>query len=407
MKKHGVFNFLTRGDYDFMGIFKIKNTKFCRFIIVLILLLITIFPFVVLGLNFWEMGVRVGICLILLFVSVFLLIKFSSSAVSSELVLKIIEANNKKRTKFDFPENLSKDKIENNIKRIGIKCESTTVFPQPEILRYQFKMPITARAKGLETIISTYSIRNLTNEELKNIIKSAKSNSKNLKGKKKAFFLDSEQKKSPLKRIDIVLVFADSVDATLEKHLFNLLCKEDTDGFIESIILCVFNYENKTIVFNCDWLPDAFSQNYARNRGIRIIKNKILKRKLNFKNNQNYVEFKIEGIDTEQTVFQLLKNEGNQFVDFKKKTNKKFKNMKEGEIIFEDDFLYIKIGGKGIAIYSEIIEETKMVNIDTFDLWDYPKTNQIPKNTISKIQNLVTSYFLNRGYTVKFLSTKE
>ena len=138
-----------------MEIFKIKNAKFCSFIIGLILLLITIFPFIVLVLNFWEMGLRVGICLILLFVSVFLLIKFSSSAISSELVLKIIEANNKKRTKFDFPKNLSKYKIEKTIRRIGIKCEPTTVFPQPEILQYQFKMPVSAHAKGLETIIST------------------------------------------------------------------------------------------------------------------------------------------------------------------------------------------------------------------------------------------------------------
>lgn len=390
-----------------MEIFKIKNAKFCSFIIGLILLLITIFPFVVLVLNFWEMGLRVGICLILLFVSVFLLIKFSSSAISSELVLKIIEANNKKRTKFDFPKNLSKDKIEKTIRRIGIKCEPTTVFPQPEILQYQFKMPVSAHAKGLETIISTYSIRCLTNEELKNIIKSVKSNSKNLKGKKKAFYLDAQQKKSPLKRTDIVLIFADSVDATLENHLFNLICKEDTDGFNESIIPCVFNFENKNIVFNCDWLPDAFSQNYARNRGIKIIKNKILKRKLDFKHNQNFVEFKFEGIDTEQTLFQLFKNENNHFVNFKKKTNNKFKNMKDGEIIFEDDFLYIKIDGKGVAIYIEIIEETKTVNIDTFDLWDYPKTSQIAKKKVSQIQNLATDYFFNKGYTVEFLSTEE
>lgn len=390
-----------------MEIFKIKNAKFCSFIIVLILLLITIFPFVVLVLNFLEMGVRVGICLILLFVSVFLLIKFSSSAISSELVLKIIEANNKKRTKFDFPKNLSKDKIEKTIRRIGIKCVPTTVFPQPEILQYQFKMPVSAHAKGLETIISTYSIGCLTNEELKNIIKSVKSNSKNLKGKKKAFYLDTQQKKSPLKRTDIVLIFADSVDSTLENHLFNLICKEDTDGFNESIIPCVFNFENKNIVFNCDWLPDAFSQNYARNRGIKIIKNKILKRKLDFKHNQDFVEFKFEGIDTEQTLFQLLKNENNHLVNFKKKTNNKFKNMKDGEIIFEDDFLYIKIDGKGVAIYIEIIEETKTVNIDAFDLWDYPKTSQIAKKKVSQIQNLATDYFFNKGYTVEFLSTEE
>lgn len=390
-----------------MEIFKIKNAKFCRFIIALILLLIIITPFTVLTFNFLEMGVRAGICLILLFVSVFLLIKFSASAISSELVLKIIEANNKKRTKFDFPENLTKDKIESYIEKIGIKCEPTTVFPQPEILQYQFKMPVSAHAKGFETIISTYSIECLTNEELKNIIKSVKSSSKNLKVKKKAFYLDTQQKKAPLNRTNIVVIFADTVEETLEKHLFHILCKEDNDGFNESIIPCVLNLSNETIVFNCDWLPDAFSENFARNRGIKIIQNKIFKRKLDFKHNQNYVELKFDGIDTEQTIFQLLKNEGNQFVDFKKKINKKFKNMNDKEIIFEDDFLYIKSGEKGVAIYSEIIDETKTVNIDTIEFWDYPKRNQIPKKTVSQLQSLATNYFFNQGYTVKFLSTEE
>ena len=81
--------------------------------------------------------------------------------------------------------------------------------------------------------------------------------------------------------------------------------------------------------------------------------------------------------------------------------------MKDGEIIFEDDFLYIKIDGKGVAIYIEIIEETKTVNIDAFDLWDYPKTSQIAKKKVSQIQNLATDYFFNKGYTVEFLSTEE
>ena len=311
------------------------------------------------------------------------------------------------RTKFDLPEKITKEEIEKSVLRFGSSFEPTTVFPQPEILRYQFKMPVAAYAKGLETIISTYSVQTLTNEELKNIIKSAKSNSKNLKGKKNAFYLDAQQKKAPLKRTDIVIIFADSVDTTLEKHLFNIICKEDTDGFNESLIPCVFNFSNKTIVFNCKWLPDAFSHNYARNRGIKIIKNKILERKLDFKHNENYVEFKFEDIDREQTLFQLLKNQKNEFKNKEKEINQKFKNMKDREVIFEEDFLYIKMGEKGVALYSEKIEETKTVNIDTFDLWDYPKTNQIPKKTISQIQNLATSYFLNQGYAVKFLSTEE
>lgn len=380
-----------------MNIFKIKNAKFCKFLIALFIMLVTVFPFLVLTFGFLALEARLAACLVLLILCVFVLVKFFKTAFTSELILKIIDANNKMRTKFELPENVTKEKIEKNILRFGKGIEPTPVFPQPELLRYQFKAPVTGNAKGIETIISTYSIPNLTNSDFKNIIKSAKSNSRNLKGKKKA----------PLKRTDIIIIFANSVDATFEKHLFDVICKEDADGFDESIIPCVFNFSNNTIVFNCTWLPDAFSEGYARNRGIKIIENKLLENRLDFKRNENYVEFKYEGIDREQTLWQLLKSQEKEFKNIAKTENKRFKNMKDREVTFEDDFLYVKLGEKGVALYSEINEAAKTVNVDSFEFWDYPKTNQISKNAISQIQNLATDYFFREGYTVKFLSTKE
>lgn len=380
-----------------MNIFKIKNAKFCKFLIALFIMLVTVFPFLVLTFGFLALEARLAACLVLLILCVFVLVKFFKTAFTSELILKIIDANNKMRTKFELPENVTKEKIEKKILRFGKGIEPTPVFPQPELLRYHFKAPVTGNAKGIETIISTYSIPNLTNSDFKNIIKSAKSNSRNLKGKKKA----------PLKRTDIIIIFANSVDATFEKHLFDVICKEDADGFDESIIPCVFNFSNNTIVFNCIWLPDAFSEGYARNRGIKIIENKLLENRLDFKRNENYVEFKYEGIDREQTLWQLLKSQEKEFKNIAKTENKRFKNMKDREVTFEDDFLYIKLGEKGVALYSEINEAEKTVNVDSFEFWDYPKTNLISKNAISQIQNLATDYFFREGYTVKFLSTKE
>ena len=391
-----------------MNIFKIKNAKFCKFLIALFIILVTVFPFLVLTFEFLALEARLAVCLVLLILCVFVLVKFFRTAFTSELVLKIIDANNKMRTKFELPESVTKEKIEKKVLRFGKEAEPTPVFPKPELLRYQFKTPVTGNAKGIETIISTYSIPKLTNSDFKNIIKSAKNNSRNLKGKKKtAIYLDSQQKKAPLKRTDIILIFANSVDATFEKHLFDIICKEDADGFNESIIPCVFNFSNNTIVFNCVWLPDAFSEGYARNRGIKIIKNKLLKNNLDFKHNENYVEFKQKDIDREQTLWQLLKSQEKEFKNIKKEENKRFKNMKDREVAFEDDFLYIKLGEKGVALYSEINEESKTVSVDSFEFWDYPKANQISKNAVSQIQNLTVDYFLNEGYTVKFISTEE
>ncbi|MBE6749403.1 MAG: hypothetical protein E7557_09290 [Ruminococcaceae bacterium] len=390
-----------------MNIFKIKNARFCTFLISLFIIFVTALPFLVLALDFISIDVRVVACFVLIIVDLFLLLKIFKVTFYAELVLKTIAANNKSRTKFDFPNGFNKEKIQSVISKFGKSYEPVTVFPQPEKLQYQFKNPVGANSSGLEMIVATYTVDVLTSDEYRNIIKSININSKNLKGTKKALYLDNQQKKSPLKRTVIPIILANAVEEPFSKILFKVVSDEDKDGFEESILPCILDFGKQTVVFNCSALPDPFSDNYARNRGIRFLKNKLFKRKLEFRKNFNYVDFKVDDIDREQTLWAFLKNVNHEFRILEKKSDKVFKNLKDKQVVFEDDLIYVKFGERGVSLLVELNEESKTATMDSFDMWDYPKVNQIAKETIPQIERLIINFFAKEGYTVKFESLED
>lgn len=385
---------------------KIKNARLCKNIINLFIVLIVLIPFFPLALSFLKIEVRAWICFFLLIVVIFILIKGFKYAFSAEIVLKIIESKNKARTKFNLPNGITKEKIESNIKNIGKPVEHTMVFPQPENLQFCFKNSFTDSVKGFESVVSFYSTKNLNVDLYRNILNSANNNFKNLKGIKSPLSFVVQQKKVPLKRINIVVICADFIEENFTKNLFETLCKEDKDGIDESVLPCVIDFSSKTVVFNSEALPEMFSIPCARNKGIKLIKSKIFNNKLNLKN-QNYVDFKVEGIDIEQTLWDFLKSQKDEFKSVEKKNKKIFENMKNGEVVFDDDILYVKLEERGVSLLVEKDEEIKKAFIDSFCFWDYPKTNQISKNTIAQIQKIASSYFYGEGYTVEFLSIEE
>ncbi len=167
--------------------------------------------------------------------------------------------------------------------------------------------------------------------------------------------------------------------------------------------MCI-KFKKSEIIFNSVALPDVFASNYARNRGIRLIRKKFFRNKLKLKNNYNFVKpiFNDRAFDREQTLWQLLKSEFNEIVLIERKNNQIFKKLSDKQVVFKDDFLYIKCGERGVSLLVELNEETKIATVDSFDMWDYPKANKISKNTIALIKKLAISYFANQGYTVKF-----
>ncbi len=399
-----MFKIKIRGECNnFMEIFKIKNARFCLIFGSVSILLISVFPFVFLTISAFNDIFKIISFLVLSAFSLFLLIKLLPVLLLSQIVLVTIDCENKARTKFELPENFNIKDLEKRISKYGKSYEPVTVFPQPEILKYKFKNPVSIYSKGIETIVSTYTTEILTEDNYKSIIKSANKNIKNLSGKKKALFLDSQQKKSPLKITNVIFIFANCVDESIEERLFEMLSNTDKDGFDNSILPCVVNFKKSEVIFNSVALPNVFSLNLARNRGIRLIRKKFFRNKLKLKNN-NFVKsiFNDKSFNREQTLWQLLKSEFDEIVLIERKNKQIFKKLSDKQVVFKDDFLYIKYGERGVSLLTELNEETQIATIDSFDMWDYPKANQISKNTIAVIKNLAISYFASQGYTVKF-----
>ena len=52
-------------------------------------------------------------------------------------------------------------------------------------------------------------------------------------------------------------------------------------------------------------------------------------------------------------------------------------------------------------------KEKKVAEIDPMDLWFYPKSDDIPENTVRDLQNLLRDYFGELGCSCEFISFDE
>jgi len=62
---------------------------------------------------------------------------------------------------------------------------------------------------------------------------------------------------------------------------------------------------------------------------------------------------------------------------------------------------------RGVCLNVELDEDRKIANVDTVDLWSYPKANKISKECVNKIQKKIKSYFAQMGYITMFDFTDE
>ena len=133
---------------------------------------------------------------------------------------------------------------------------------------------MTVYSSGIERIVAAYEVDYLDREIYRDIFSSAKTNSKALIGKKKARFLDSQQKKQPLHRVTVILILAHKIDAGLIDELYDLVCKQCGDEQENCLVPCVVDLEHHTCVFNCLRVPFVGFGYAVKNRGIRIVKNR-------------------------------------------------------------------------------------------------------------------------------------
>lgn len=312
------------------------------------------------------------------------------------------------RKQYTLPPNVTKDKICRKIFKYGIKCDVQYKSPEPMALRYKFSQPITKNTSGIERVVAAYEVGILDRDTYSSIVSSAKRNSKALTGKKKAIWLDKEQKKSPLNRVTVVLIFADRVDFQLENSLYSMVCSSCGDAETDCVLPCVINLENRTCVFNSVRVGYVGVSYAVKNRGIRFIKKYVFGRKMNLKDNQNLVEYDIKDnieINPEETLWDLWRRLNRIVKDIEEdeELNGIFETMSEKEILTDDMGFNLKWDHRGICQLMKVDEDKKIVQVDTVDYWSYPKTKAIGKQNIKLIEEHIVSYFANKGYKVEFV----
>lgn len=317
--------------------------------------------------------------------------------------LAMLNCYKKARKYFILPDSFSVKKCKKRIAKFGKKCEPIKKYPLPEILRYKSSPPISAYTKSTEKIFAVYSTNFLDKDTYLSIVSSARANSKILKGKKKHIFLDKQQKKSPIKQATSIVIVADKVDENFQNILCDTVCKNTGDGFDVSALPCIIDLKNKICTLDSLEFPNTGSFP-IKNRCIKMIKRYIFGGRFPYKKSTEMLPQKDDDFDLNDSLWEFWRKTKKELIIDEKDRQKRFKNMHHGEIILEDDYIYIKWNEHAIWLSAEINDNEMTVEIDEIEYWDYPKENKISKADIRNLKNLINSFFDEKGYTVKYIT---
>ena len=317
-----------------------------------------------------------------------------------DMMLAMLSCYRTARKLYYLPKNRTADAIRRSILRYGTECAPAPIKPSPSALRYKFGNPMTVYNSGIERVVAAYEVDLLDRDIYRDIFSSAKVNSKALIGRKKAKFLDSQQKKQPLHRVTVILILAHKVDPTLSNELYDLVCKQCGDENENCIVPCVVDLENRTCVFNCLRVPFVGFGYAVKNRGIRIIKNRVFGGFLPLSNEHPLPP--IKDADPEMSLWDLWKELHHQFVGAERKTKRQFEAMDEREVRIVDDVLFLKWDQRGVCQEIQMDAEKKTVKVEPVTNWTYPKSQPTGKKLIQKISDHINDYFTKNGYSVIF-----
>ena len=320
--------------------------------------------------------------------------------VCMDMALALLSCHNTARTRFYLLDNQSVEKIEKSISCYGRKCAFEPIKPQPTDLRYQFCNPLTVRSRGIEKVVAAYHVDFLDADTYKAIYCSSITNSKALIGTKKALFLDKMQKKAPLHRVTVIVIFTHKVDAKLSDNLYRFICKQCGDDMEDSVVPCIINLENHSCVFNCLRMPYVGFGYPAKNRGIRMVKRLVFGGRLPLMNNNHLLD-PID-LNPEDSLWELWSSLYYEVKGKAREMNKRFEAMEDREIMLVNDELYLKWGKQGIVQDVKLDTEKKTASMESIRLWSYPKTNPIAKKTIQNMEEIISDYFLKLNYALEF-----
>lgn len=380
---------------------KLKYPRLCRILTYIVVLGGTVLPIAIICfLPFIHEAVKALLMFGMIFGLLAYLIKNFVVLMGMDMALATLSCYDTARTQYRLPNTRTLQKIDTAISHYGVKCAPAPITPPPDDLRYRYSSPVTVYSSGIERVVASYHVDMLDADTYRTIFSSAKTNSKALIGKKKALFLDKQQKKAPLNRVTVIIILARQVDPRLSNGLYDLVCKQCGDDFDDSIVPCVIDLEKQTCVFNCLRVPYVGLAYAVKNRGIRLVKRLVFGGNLPLTGSHRLPP--IKEIDSESSLWELWSSLSHEMVGAGKEINRRFETLSDKEIFFEDDTLYLKWGEKGIYQNVELDTEKKTASVEAVEHWFYPKANPISKKVIREIEQLIVEYFRKKGYAVEF-----
>ena len=381
---------------------KLKHPRLCRVLTYIVVLGCGLLPILAVSVLPVSSDVQIIVTLCSLAGLFVFLIKNFLVLMALDFTLASLSCNRAARTQYTLPSGRSEETIRRSISRYGTKCSPGTVRPRPAALRYKFSSPLSIYSQGIERVVAAYEVDYLDNDTYWDIFRSAKINSKALKGKRKALFLDSTQKKQSLHRVTVILILAKRVDLWTSGSLYKLVCKNCGDEEKNCVVPCVVDLEHRICTFNSLRVPYVGFSYAVKNRGIRIIKRRVFGGNLMLRKNRNYLE-PIRDIDPEKSIWAFWKEVYDQIIGKEKGAKKLLQDMAELEIRQLDDHLYMKWDERGLYLDVKPDEENHTVKVQSVLIWDYPKTMPIGKETARTIEEYITAYYFAQGYDVKFV----
>ena len=381
---------------------KLKYPRLCRILTYVVVIGAAILPIILVFQFPVPDGVKVVVLLASLCGLLVYLFRNFLVLMMLDMTLAMLSCYRTARSRYPLPPHRSAEAIRSSILRYGIACDPTPIKPTPSALRYKFSNPMTVYTRGIEKVVAAYEVDFLTREAYRDILSSAKVNSKALIGKKKALFLDKTQKKQALHRVTVVLVLAHQIDPSLITELYDLVCKQCGNEEADCLVPCVVDLEHHSCVFNCLRVPYIGFSYAVKNRGIRIIKNRVFGGRLPL--TDEYALPPINDTDPEMSLWALWKEVHHQVVGAERKTKKQFEAMSERDIRMVGDVLYLKWDQRGICQTVKFDTESKTAKVESVTNWAYPKSQPIGKKTIRKIEDYIFSYFQKQEYTVTFIT---
>ncbi len=385
-----------------MNIPKLKYPRLCRILTYVVVLGCGLLPIIIVFSLPTPGIVRIIVMLGSLIGLLFYLFRNFMVLMMMDMALASLSCYRTARNQYTLPAHRTVDRIRRSILRYGTHCNPSPIQPQPAVLRYKFSNPMTVYSRGIEQVIAAYEVDLLDRDMYRDIFNSAKTNSKALTGMKKAIFLDKQQKKQSLHRVTVILILAHKVDPQMSPNLYVLVCKQCGDENENCIVPCVVDLTHRTCVFNCVRIPYVGYSYAVKNRGIRIIKNKVFGGNLNLNRNTHFLE-PIHDMNPEDSLWDFWKELHHQLVGANKETKRRFESLSEREVFIVGDILYLKWDQHGICQTVKLDTESKIAKVESVANWFYPKLQPIGKKTIQKLEEHITSYYAKQGYVVEFV----